>query len=217
LFKDRSEAGTLLGRALVDGVRRPAVVLGVPRGGVVVAYEVARELGAPLDVVMARKIGLPSNPELAIGAVTEDGQVVVDTGDAGRLPVEESYLQEQAARLAAEIRRRLDRYRAARPPVDLKGKTAVVVDDGIATGMTLAAAAAGLAAREPREIVVAVPVAPPEARQRFREFAAYVCLEEPEPFYAVGQFYADFRPVSDERVVALLRDAAHNPPQPGES
>ncbi len=205
LFGDRRDAGRRLAKELVKASLSRPVVLGVPRGGVVVAYEVAKGLRAPLDVVISRKIGAPDNPELAIGAVAQDGSVVTDSAIVNMLGVSESYLREEAARQLAEIERRLARYRLGQPAVDLTGVTAVVVDDGIATGATVLAALRGLRSAKPSRLVLAIPVAPPEAIGRLsKEADDVVCLATPEPFYAVGQFYRHFQQTSDEEVVELL-------------
>jgi len=205
LFHDRRDAGRRLARSLsARGFARP-VVLGVPRGGVVVAYEVARALGAPLDVVVPRKIGAPANPELAIGALAQDGTLVIDETLMRSLGVDKAYLDEEVSRQKAEIDRRLGLYRGGRPAVDLEGTTAIVVDDGIATGATVLAALRGVRSGHPARVVLAVPVAPPDTLERLKAEADEVtCLEAPEPFYAVGQFYRHFDQVADEEVIDLL-------------
>jgi predicted phosphoribosyltransferase len=183
------------------------VVLGVPRGGVVVAAEVARALGAGLDIAVPRKLRAPHNPELAVGAVAEDGSVYVDERVATSLGVPPEYLQQEAAWQLEEIRRRLEAYRQGRPACELAGRTAVLVDDGIATGSTMVAAVRSVRHRGAARVVVAVPVAPPEAVRRLRvEGCEVVCAREDPLFVAVGQFYEDFTQVSDEEVQALLRE-----------
>jgi putative phosphoribosyl transferase len=208
-FADRREAGRELGRALAaDGVGPDAVVLGIPRGGVVVAAEVARELGAPLDVVVPRKVGAPGNPELGLGAVAP-GVRVLDERLVRDLGVDEEYLEREIAAQEREIARREAAYRDGRPPLDVRGRTAVIVDDGVATGGTAMAACRWARAAGAREVVLAVPVAP---RQSVRALSAecdrFVALATPEPFYAVGQWYRDFDQVDDAEVVALLTEAA---------
>lgn len=209
-------AGRLLGEAVkqvltareLDG---PVLVLGVPRGGVVVAAEVARALGerALLDVVLARKIGAPGHPELAVGAVVGEGpECFLDERALAVLGVSREYVEAEVARQRAEIRRRAALYRAGRPEPPVTGHTVVVVDDGIATGYTVRAALAGVRARNPGRLVLAVPVAPPEALPEFRPLVDdLVCLLTPEPFMAVGAWYRNFDQTTDEEVAALLREA----------
>jgi putative phosphoribosyl transferase len=205
IFTDRRDAGRRLAKRLVALDLPSPVVLGVPRGGVIVAFEVARGLGAPLDIVIARKIGAPDNPELAVGAVAQDGTVVADDALLGRLRVSERYLSEEADRQRIEIERRLGRYRQGTAPAKLAGCTAVIVDDGIATGATVLAALRGLRSQNPARVVLAVPVAPPDTLARLAgEADEVICLASPEPFYAVGQFYRHFEQTSDEEVVELL-------------
>jgi putative phosphoribosyl transferase len=211
IFRDRQQAGELLGRHL--GGRLAAggddvVVVGIPRGGVIVARPVADALGAPLDVIIPRKIGAPGNPELAIGAVAVAGEeeiVVVDERSLRWLGVPPDYVKQEGARQRQEIERRLAAYRQGRPPVALAGRTAVVVDDGIATGLTARAALMAIARQSPREVLLAVPVAPPETVREFQQQGfEVVALETPSPFNAVGRFYANFEPVEDEEVLAAL-------------
>lgn len=205
IFSDRVEAGRRLAEALKGYEGREVVVLAIPRGGVVVGYQVARRLGAPLDIIAPRKIGAPYNPELAIGAVAEDGTIILDEGLVRRLGVTESYIGEESERQREEIRRRLRLYRGEAPYPDLKGRVVILVDDGVATGSTAKAALASIRRRGPEEVVVAVPVAPPStARELEGEADRVVCLYTPEPFYAIGQFYRDFSQTSDEEVVRLL-------------
>jgi putative phosphoribosyl transferase len=207
VFTDRQEAGRRLAHALTHLQDQDVVVLGIPRGGVEVAAIVAEALGAPLDVVIPRKVGAPGNPELGLGAVAE-GVRVLDEQLIRALGVTEQYLREEIAAQEEEIRRRSSLYRQNRPPVPLEGRTVVVVDDGIATGGTAAAAARWARARGAARVILAAPVAPPEALYRLaREADEVVVLETPEPFYAVGQWYLDFPQVPDERVVDLLARA----------
>ena len=211
IFRDRAEAGERLGRHLSGRVTArgdEVVVLGIPRGGVVVARPVADALGAPLDITIPRKIGAPGNPELAVGAVALSGDeeiVVVDERSLGWLSVPREYVREEAARQRKEIERRLLAYRQGRPPVPIAGRTVVVVDDGIATGLTARAALSAIARQNPREVLLAVPVAPPETVREFRQQGLTVeALETPSPFHAVGRFYADFEPVEDADVLEVL-------------
>jgi putative phosphoribosyl transferase len=206
VFRDRQQAGRRLAERL-EG--RPGVgwlVLGIPRGGVVVAAEVGRRLGAELDITVPRKLRAPHNPELAIGAVAEDGSVYLDDRAVSALRVPAEYLQEEVREQLREIERRRTAYRGDRPPPELGGRTVVLVDDGIATGSTMIAAVRSLRSRGAGEVVVAVPVAPPEAVRRLREEGCeVVCVHEDPLFVAVGQFYDDFTQVSDEEVRAILQ------------
>jgi putative phosphoribosyl transferase len=204
-FRNRAEAGERLAAALVERVREPAIVLGIPRGGVIVAATVARRLGAPLDVVVPRKIGAPGNPELAVGAVAE-GVEAVDHQALRRLGFDASAVRGEIARQTMEVARRTAAYRAGRPPLDLAGRTAVLVDDGIATGWTAVAAARWCRHQGAGRVVVAVPVGPPDLEQRLgSEVDDVVVLERPDPYLAVGQAYVRFEQVSDEQVLAFLR------------
>lgn len=192
----------MLAKALRDVVGPDAVVLGVPRGGVVVAAEVARALGLPLDVVVVRKLGAPGNPEYAVGAVDEDGRVVGGTSSL----VSEAYLEEAAREGREEIARRLRLYRQGRGPLEVAGREVVLVDDGIATGMTLHAALDSLKRRGAKRVVVATPVAAPEAAARLGlPPDDFVALLVPPGFGAVGQFYREFDQTTDAEVVELLR------------
>ncbi|PYQ06866.1 MAG: phosphoribosyltransferase [Acidobacteria bacterium] len=212
MFRDREEAGRLLAehlKSLLAAGKGEAAVLGVPRGGVIVAAAVATALGAPLDVIVPRKLGAPDNPELAVGALAlaEDEEIaLIDDRTVRALGVSDAYLQEEIERQRREILRREAAYREGRPPEPVEGRVALLVDDGVATGLTARAAARAVLRRSPREVVVAVPVAPPET---VREFAAegvrLEALETPWPFGAVGRFYLDFRQVEDEEVIAVLR------------
>ncbi|MDQ7794610.1 MAG: phosphoribosyltransferase [bacterium] len=207
LFLDRVDAGRRLARRLARAGLPDPVVLAIPRGGVVVAAEVARELDAPLDLVIPRKIGAPHNEELAVGAVGPDGSLHLDQDLVKALALTPAYLEEEARRQVQEITRRMSRYRGDRPYPDLAGKTVIVVDDGVATGSTVTAALTGLRARHPARLVLAVPVAPRDTLQRLAAEADEVfCLATPEPFHAVGQFYQSFGQTSDEEVVRLLAD-----------
>jgi predicted phosphoribosyltransferase len=174
---------------------------------VVVAAQVARALGAELDLAVPRKLRAPHNPELAVGAVAEDGSVYVDERVASSLRVPSDYLQQEVAQQLEEIRRRVQAYRQGRPPVELVGRTVVLVDDGVATGSTMIAAVRSARRRGAARVVVAVPVAPPEAVRRLREEGCEVlCVREDPLFVAVGQFYEDFTQVSDAEVRGLLEE-----------
>lgn len=206
MFKDRVEAGQRLAWALSDYKGKDAVVLAIPRGGVVVGHQVAEELGAPLDIIVPRKIGAPGNPELAIGAVTQDGSLMLDPRLVEILGVPEGHIEEEARRQMDEIARRMSKYRGERPRPDLEGKIVILVDDGIATGATIRAAITSIRKQRPALLVVAVPVGPPREMENLKgEVDRVVCLMTPEPFYAIGQFYGDFSQTSDEEVNELLR------------
>lgn len=206
MFEDRADAGRKLAEALAH-LEGDVVVLGIPRGGVEVAYEVARRWGWPLDTVIPRKIGAPGNPELGLGAIAP-GVRVLDEGIVSRFGVSEEYLEREVARQEEEIARRAETYREGRPPVDLAGKVAVIVDDGVATGGTARAAIRWAQAGGAARVVLAVPVAPPDVVARLeKEADEVVCLETPEPFFAVGQWYRLFGQTSDDVVITLLRRA----------
>jgi predicted phosphoribosyltransferase len=204
LFADRTDAGRRLGERLA-GVEGVVVVLGIPRGGVVVAVEVAAALGAPLDVVVPRKIGAPFNPELGLGAIAP-GVRVLDERLIRELGVPDSYLEREIAAQEREIERRLEVYRGGRPPVDVRDSIAIVVDDGVATGGTAIAALRWARAAGAREVVLAIPVAPPQAIPMLEtEADRVVALATPDRFHAVGQWYRDFDQVADRAVVAALQ------------
>ena len=196
----------MLAQRLMDLKGDPdVIVLGVPRGGVVVAAEIARALDAPLDVYITRKLGAPGNPELAIGAIAEDGTRVVDPETIRLLGVSEAYLSQEQARQQEEIRRRAALYRGDRPPLPLEGKRVILVDDGVATGRTLEAAIRALRQRPIKELILAVPVGPPSTIRRLEPLVDRLeVVATPEPFWAVGMFYEDFRQTSDEEVKRLL-------------
>lgn len=206
IFRDRREAGRLLAEKLsfLKG-KENLLVLAIPRGGVVVGSEVAKALGAPLDVYITRKIGAPYNPELAIGAIASDGTLILDRSLASRLGVSEEYIKVQSAREREEIERRMRRYRGSRASPDLEGKRVVLVDDGIATGATIEATIDALQKRGLEELILAIPVAPRETIDRLeKKVNRLVCLHAPEIFWAVGSFYLTFDQTTDEEVVALL-------------
>jgi len=209
-FLDRWDAGRRLAERLMSYKDKSPVILGLPRGGVVVAAEVAAALQAPLDLVLVRKIGVPVQPELAMGAVVDGGSPVIVRNEEVILMagISEESFQEVCRRELAEIERRRQRYLQGRPPIPLAGRTVIVVDDGIATGSTTRAALRAVRKRGPGRLVLAVPVAPTEAVEAMRKEAdEFICLEDYVAFGGVGQFYRDFRQTSDEDVIALLAGA----------
>lgn len=207
-FRNRSQAGQILADTLTERAWTDPVVLGLARGGVPVAAEVARALHAPLRVTVARKIGAPGQPELALGAVTADGPPSYDPRLLAAFGLDESSLAEHCAREQDEARRREQRYHQD-DPVPLAGREAVLVDDGLATGATARAAVRMLRQSSPREVVVAVPVGAPDAVAALeREADTVVCVLQPATFTAVGQWYADFRPTDDDEILDILRETA---------
>lgn len=204
MFRDREEAARLLAAKLSKYRGSRPLVLGIPRGAVVMAAIIADRLGGDLDVALVRKLGAPGQPELAVGAVDETGRVTLD-GTPDELGLDAAYVERERERQAAVLRSRRARYTPARAPVDPSGRTVIVVDDGIATGATLAAALRLVRSRGPARLVAAAAVAPPPAAARLaREADEVVVLATPEPFVAVGAFFDDFRQVSDDEVVELL-------------
>lgn len=209
LYHDRAEAGRLLAGELKKYANRPDVlVLALPRGGVPVAHEVARALGAPLDVFIVRKLGVPGQEELALGAVATGGVRVLNGRVVQMLRIPEPVIDVIAEREMDEIARREREYRDGRPPPDVRGKTVILIDDGLATGATMLAAVRALRQLEPARVVVAVPIAAPETCEALRaQVDEMVCSATPEPFHAVGLWYEDFSQTSDEEVRDLLARA----------
>ncbi|MDA4120070.1 MAG: phosphoribosyltransferase family protein [Thaumarchaeota archaeon] len=207
LFRNRVEAGRKLAGALMEFKGKDVVVLGIPRGGVVVANEVAKALGAPLDIVVTRKIEAPGEPEYALGAVTQEGDVIMDRQAAESLGASPAYLDDQVRKKKEEVKERMKRLRGDAPYPRLEGKIVVIVDDGIATGSSVSAAVMSVKKRKPKEVVVAVPVAPADAVEMLAgEGARVVCLETPGPFLAIGEFYGDFDQVEDLEVKRILEE-----------
>lgn len=220
LFRDRRDAGRRLAMALGRFVGRAPLVLALPRGGVPVAYEVARSLHAPLDLLLVRKIGAPGHEEYGIGAVIDgaDPQLVLNEDAVRAVAPSPDYIRLEMRRQVAELERRRRAYLGDREPPDLRGRTVIVVDDGIATGGTMKAALRGARKSDPQWLVLAVPVAPREAIDMLRtECDEIVCLATPDPFYAVGGWYANFDQTGDEEVKTLLHHAEaglHSNPHP---
>jgi len=210
-FDDRVQAGRALGERLVALRLADPVVLALPRGGVPVGFEIAQALDAPLDLLLVRKIGVPWQQELAVAAVMDGAApvIVVEPHVQAEARVDRSYIEQRAAHELQEIERRRALYLGGRPPVPVAGRTAVVVDDGIATGTTVRAALRGLRKRAPARLVLAVPVAPPDTIDALRgEVDDVVCLAQPAYFGAIGHFYVDFHQLADAEVVALMQRAA---------
>lgn len=210
-FRDRTEAGRVLAEHLASYAGRPDVmILALPRGGVPVAYEVAKVLGAPLDVFIVRKLGVPGQEELAFGALASGGIRVLNDDLVSALRIPEQMIERVAERERTELERREKLYRGNRAAIEVGGKTVIVVDDGLATGASMRAAVKALKIRGPKEIVVAVPVAARQTCDEFRHEANVwaVCALTPEPFYGVGLWYEDFSQTTDEEVQKLLADAA---------
>ncbi|KVQ24563.1 phosphoribosyltransferase [Burkholderia cepacia] len=208
-FADRTDAGCQLADALRDYAGRGnVVVLALPRGGVPVAYPVACALRAPLDVLVVRKLGVPSDPELAMGAIATGGAIHLQRSVLRSMSVSDAQLADVIARETVELHRREALYRGAAPPLPVEGRIAIVVDDGVATGASMRVALQTLRERHPARIVAAAPVAPAGARHAFDDLAdAFVTLWQPLPFFGISQFYARFEQTSDDEVRALL-DAA---------
>lgn len=208
-FHDRADAGNALAEKLesIIGKALTIRVIGVPRGGVILAEIVARRLGAGFDIVIPRKMGAPGNEELAIGAVMEDGTQYVNRYLVTALRVPPAYLDEEKSRQVAEIQRRATAYRKPDVPYDIRDKTVVLVDDGVATGATVIAAARWIKKQEPATLIIAVPVAPAQTIESLKhESDMVVALAAPRDFGAVGEFYEEFLPVTDEQVMAIMRE-----------
>lgn len=210
-FVDRIDAGKRLASALKGFSGKHGIVLAIPRGGVVVGYVIARALNLPLDVIIPRKIGAPDNPELAIGAVAEDGTTILDENLITYLGVSREYIKQETERQKREIERRLKVYRQDTSYPNLKGLDVIVVDDGIATGSTMKAALASVKNRGAASVTVAVPVGPPSTIEELNGMAdRVVCLYTPEYFQAIGQFFTDFSQTEDEEVIKLLKESKQN-------
>jgi putative phosphoribosyl transferase len=209
VFHDRTEAGRQLAAKLMRYADRPDVlVLALPRGGVPIGFEVARALHAPLDIFLVRKLGLPGQEELAMGAIATGGIRVLNDEVVGPLRISPALIDAVAAREEEELNRRAEMYRGDRPPPDVTGKTVILVDDGLATGSTMRAGVAALRRQDPARIIVAVPVGAEETCSAFRDEAdEVVCATTPDPFYAVGFWYRDFSQTSDDEVRELLARA----------
>ena len=210
IFANRTEAGQKLALRLKQYANRDdVIVLGAPRGGVPIAFKIATDLRAPLDVFMLRKLGVPGREEFAFGAIASGGVRILNRETVEGLGITRETIERVTAAEEQELERRERAYRGGRPPLNLIGRTVILVDDGIATGASMEAAIRALRQMNPVRIVIAVPVAPADTCGRIRsEVDDFVCLEMPKPFFGVGQFYDDFSQVSDEEVKDLLDNAA---------
>lgn len=210
LFRDRTEAGQRLAQKLKAYANRPDVlVLGLPRGGVPVAFEVAKALNAPLDVFLVRKLGVPGHEELAMGAIASNGVRILNEEIIQSLDLSEEAIASAAVREQQELERRERAYRGDRPPLEVSDRTVILVDDGLATGATLHAAAVAIAQQHPQQIVAAVPVSAPETCDELKvEADKIICAETPKPFYAVGLWYDQFPQTTDAEVRDLLKRSA---------
>lgn len=210
MFEDRADAGRKLAQRLTEYADRDdVVVLGVPRGGVPVAFEVARALHAPLDILLVRKLGTPGQRELAMGAIASGGVRILNQEVIRELDISEAQLAAAVAEQEAELQRREQLYRGVRPGISLQGKTVILVDDGIATGSSMLAAISALRTLLPKKIVVATPVAPAHACARIKEGADdFVCVLAPEGFFGISEFYESFPQIEDAEVSALLTGSA---------
>jgi putative phosphoribosyl transferase len=209
-FRDRTEAGRMLATTLEEYANRDdVVVLALPRGGVPVGFEVAKALNAPLDVFVVRKLGLPGQEELAMGAIASGGARVLNRDLIRALNIPEEVLDEVTREEQRELERREREYRDGRPPIDVRGKTVILVDDGLATGSSMRVAVLALKQKQSEQVIVAVPVAPADSCAEMQSVAdKVVCAVTPQPFWGVGQWYEDFSQTSDEEVRELLKRAA---------
>lgn len=206
LFENREQAGKLLADILKTYKDQPDVIaLGLPRGGVVVAAEIAKSLNIPLDVIVPRKIGHPINPEFAVGAITEDSELIFDKESSAFLDLDYEAIKPIIESERKELKRRIELYRKGKPPLNLKDMRVILVDDGIATGHTILVSIASVKKQSPKEIIVAVPVLPLSAVEKIQKAADHLAyLASPKHFYAIGAFYKDFGQTSDEEVLELL-------------
>lgn len=206
IFRDRAEAGSMLAEEIAGFIEKDALLLAVPRGGVVIAAEIARLLNLSIDLIIPRKIGAPQNAEVAIGAVTQDGTTLFNQRLIEIMGISRLELEELVSHEVDEIRRRMSLYGAGQNIGRSKGRQLIVVDDGVATGFTMQAALRSARSYQPKELVVAIPVAPRDTLELLKkEVDRTVCLTVPEDFYAVGQFYENFEQTADEKVIEIMR------------
>lgn len=209
-YKDRQDAGHQLAEKLIKYINDKPVIIALPRGGVAVGYEAAKILNAPLDVIVPRKIGAPSQPELGIGAIAPNGIRILNTELVRFLGISKTEIEQIVERETIEMNRRIKLYRKDLPPLDLYEKTVIIVDDGLATGVSAKAAILSIKQMHPKKIILAVPVSPPDTADKFRTYQnvdEFLCLYEPPDFYAVGAYYQNFEQVNDEEVINLLQKA----------
>lgn len=212
MFKDRADAGIQLASRLKEYKgKEGALILALPRGGVVTGYEIAKTLNVPLDIVIVRKIGFPGQPEFGIGAVSETGTVVLNDNIISAYGISKEYIEEEILKQKEEISRRISLYRKGKRLSGLEGKTIILVDDGVATGATMKVAIASLKEENLKKLIVALPVAPPSTAEEIEKMVdEFICIETPDDFMAVGSYYYDFTQVSDKEVIELLKLAAEN-------
>lgn len=204
MFKDRHEAAMLLAKKLEKYKNKNGIVLAVPRGGVPIGYYIAKELDLPLEIILSKKIGHPQNPEYAIGSVSLQGTIINDN----IMGVSKEYLEKEGERILKGLKEKFKLFMGHRKPIDLKDKIVIVVDDGIATGNTILATLEMLKKSDPKQIIIAVPVSPPDTARKLSKLVdEFICLLTPEDFMAIGQFYRNFSQVSDEEVIKFLDDA----------
>jgi len=205
IYKNRQDAGHQLAEKLMKFKEENPVIIALPRGGVVTGYEAAKMLNAPLDVMITRKLGAPFQPELGIGAIAPNDVRILNLDAIRFLGISKDEMEEIIQRETKEMHRRLKLYRGDLPPLDLSGKTVIIVDDGLATGVTAGVAVLAIKQMTPEKIILAVPVSPPDTAEKFREEVdEFICLSEPPDFFAVGQYYYDFDQVTDDEVISLL-------------
>jgi len=207
IFSNREEAGKILGVKVKEkGYGKDSLVLGIPRGGVVVAKEVAKILKCELDIIIPRKLRSPFNPELAFGAISDDESIVIDESLVSLLNISKEYIEQEKKTQLEEIKRRRKKYKMDKLLPDMKGKTVILVDDGIATGATMKAGVISVKKKKPEKIIVAIPVASPQSVEELKEITdEVICLYAPAYFAAVGQFYTEFSQTSDDEVIEILK------------
>ncbi len=207
IFSNREEAGKILGAKVKEkGYGKDSLVLGIPRGGVVVAKEVAKILKCELDIIIPRKLRSPFNPELAFGAISDDDSLVIDESLVSLLNISQEFIEQEKKTQLKEINRRRKKYNMDKLLPDMKGKTVILVDDGIATGATMKAGVISVKKKKPEKIIVAIPVASPQSVEELKEITdEVICLYAPSYFAAVGQFYTEFSQTSDDEVIEILK------------
>lgn len=211
IYKDRYDAGQQLAEKLLKYKNEKPIVVALPRGGVILGYEVAKVLQSPLDIIIARKIGAPSQPELGIGAIAPNGVRILNHGLIANLGLSELQIEQIIEKEVIEMNRRIELYRSKSPPYDLADKTVILVDDGIATGVSNKAAILSVKYYYPKKIILAVPVCPENTAEKFyNEIDEFVCLSQPTDFYAVGAYYENFAQVSDDEVIELMKKSKEN-------